>query len=632
MRKDAVALQAGAVFLDDTPIDDEQRLLGTTLEWVSSHGVSTYAAGHVVMAYAGCSAWAGERSCAQPLQSPAGLVITWDGRLDNRNDLLCLLRAESCTHDAAIALGAFERWGTDGLQRLIGDWSLVIWEARERTLHLARDYMGVRPLFYCREQRSVRWSSSLGELAARTGRTDALDEVFVARYMALRPSTDVTPYEGIRAVPTAHCVSIADTGVETRQRFWCLQPGVVRYRNREQYDEHLRTLWREAVGTRLRVDGSVWSELSGGLDSSSVVCMAGSLIETGQVAAGDVKPLSHVAVQSPEADERRFISIVESQLGVTSAVLGVEEHDALRDETWCWITPLAPEGVQLAAIRLVCQHGGRVLLSGRMGDLVMGCTPDNSIAVCDDLASGHLLRALAKLRLWSRASRKPFLELAGNIAAQAIGTRSPVPRRPRNDARRASLTLLTERLQRLVDDRSGEPWPADTIPLSQRARAIGVLGYSVEARLETPCETGIVYAYPFAHRPLVEYLLSVPAEELSAPGEPRALMRRAFEGLVPARILQRFSKGHYSPAVLRSVRPVAARLLPADRLEVVRRGWICGRRLDAAARSLLDGGGSLGEPVQHVLRLEQWLTSRHRRAPAAIQKRKEVKTNDVLLA
>src|ERR1700686_3179461 len=80
--------------------------------------------------------------------SPAG-PISFDGRLDNRADLLLRLR-EALKHetsDAALALAAYRKWGADGFVHLIGDWSLAIWDEREAALILASDFAGVRPLY-----------------------------------------------------------------------------------------------------------------------------------------------------------------------------------------------------------------------------------------------------------------------------------------------------------------------------------------------------------------------------------------------------------------------------------------------------------------------------------------------------
>jgi asparagine synthase (glutamine-hydrolysing) len=160
-----------------------------------------------------------------------------------------------------------------------------------------------------------------------------------------------------------------------------------------------------------------------------------------------------------------------------------------------------------------------------------------------------------------------------------------------------------------------------------------VLGYCNDARLQPQSDVAdVIYTYPFAHRPLVEFVLAIPAEELSAPGATRSLMRRAFDGLVPSRILRRQSKGYYPPAVMRATRRRLATLPAVEQLQIVQRGWIDAARLGEAIRMQTDGGGHAGGNVQLALLLEEWLLSRDRRAPAVMPTRREVKTNGVLIA
>jgi asparagine synthase (glutamine-hydrolysing) len=628
--------QAGVFFFDGRPIEGEGRRLLSAVQRLALEGVCAASDAGVLMVYGASDTWSGERASESHSRSPSGLVMTWDGRLDNRDDLRLRLGRTLArdSSDAAIALSIFDRDGIEGLHSLIGDWSLVIWDTRRRRLHLARDYMGVRPLYYSSDAQSVVWSSSLGELATRTGRTDALDDRYVARFMALRLSTDVTPYGGIRAVPTASCVSFSAERTESTQRFWSLEPGVVRYRDARRYEEHMRLLWRDAVGARLRADDAVWAELSGGLDSSSVVCMADALIKDRSVSATAIRPLSHVTLQSPEGDERTFIAEVEERIGVRSVILGAEEHADLRADDGDWATPLAPSGVQVASIRLVQRHGGQVILSGRMGDVVMGCSSDNSVAVFDDFAAGRPGTALAKMRDWGRACRKPFLEIGAALVREAL--RSAIGNtedRSLSEGQQAGVDLLTPSLRPQVHTGREFKRAGAGVPWSKRKLFNVVLGYTTDARLEPRSEIpGATYTYPFAHRPLVEFVLSIPGEELSAPGATRALMRRAFQGLVPDRVLRRVSKGHYSPAVTRAIRQRLALLGSADQFQVVRRGWIDAERLDARIRVLAGGGSRTTGDLQRVLCLEDWLILRDRRAPAAIPKGEEVKANGVLIA
>src|SRR6202008_4857169 len=100
----------------------------------------------------------------QPFESPRGHVMTWDGRLDNRDDLLLQLGQDLPldSTDVAIAMGVYEGWGMAGNRRLLGDWSLAIWNHEEQSLSLASDYAGNRGLYYAVDQRRVHWSTSLG--------------------------------------------------------------------------------------------------------------------------------------------------------------------------------------------------------------------------------------------------------------------------------------------------------------------------------------------------------------------------------------------------------------------------------------------------------------------------------------
>jgi asparagine synthase (glutamine-hydrolysing) len=627
-----MSAHAGAFFFDRRPVADAGDAVIAGLEPIAPDGVSVDTEDGLVMAHGAFHVWAGESHWRQPQRSASGLLATWDGRLDNRDDLLLRLgqRVDDDTSDIGIALQVFERWGIEGLRFLIGDWSLAIWDGPRRMLHLARDYMGVRPLYYCATDRWVMWSSSLGELAQRTGRVDALSEEFVAAFMVQQLSAAETPYVGVRIVPAATCVSFTQTGLEASREFWHLQSGKIRFVDKHEYEVRLRALWAEAVGARLRIEGTAWAELSGGLDSSSVVCMADALIKGARVPARDIQPISHVTLQSSEGDERRFIAEVESQIGVRSQILGIEAHRDCADEEWGWATPLAMSGVGLAALKRVCQRGGQLVLSGRVGDAVMGCDPDNSLAVLDNLADGQFLTALVNLRRWSRACRKPLIEICWRLlhGNRIAGTPLADPRIAR--ALTQARALLSPRLRSLV--RGEDDLLAHVISNargSKRGVAAIVFSYATGLQLTIPePPPSIVYAYPFAHRPLVEFMLAIPGEELSAPGQTRSLMRRSFDGLVPSSVLHRTSKGHYPPSTTRAVRAIAAAMLPTEHLETVRRGWIDARELDAAIRMLIDGGGSFGI-VRLAIRLEQWLALRNRRAPAVIPQRKEVNSHGV---
>jgi asparagine synthase (glutamine-hydrolysing) len=584
-------------------------------------GILTFDEARATLTQGTDGVWLGETRPAGLTRLPPGLVATFDGRIDNRDELLRRLGTPppDVPDDAQLAVAVFERWGIDGLRWILGDWGLAVWDKANRALHLARDYMGARPLYYCVDSRYAAWSSDLAGLVTRTGRSDALSDVFAAGFMSLRPSPGTTPYDGVHAVPPGVCVSISAGGRVTPRPFWTLEAGEIRYPDPRLYEEQLYALWRDAVRARLQTEGSVWSELSGGLDSSSVVCMADLLVSRGDVPARAIRLVSHATLQSPEGDERRFIAEVERQVGVRSEIVGVEDNQERTDPERSWVTPYALHGVGLEMVRRVQTAGGRVLLSGRLGDAIMGCQPDNSLAVFDDLAHGAALSALRNLRAWSLATRKPFLEVAWKLLSPDIPTPPGT-----------GIDLLVAPLQAMLHDVPGVEVPRG-LRRSKRLLARMILGYSAGARLDVPNRSpDVVHAYPFAHRPLVEFMLAIPGEQLSAPGTTRSLMRRAFASFVPPRVLRRVSKGYYPPAAFRAARRLVASMRPVNDLEVVQRGWIDPGQLRSAIQSLTDGGGQTGGDIHAVLRLEGWLQARRERC--GIPPRREVNTNEVLHA
>src|SRR6267142_5078586 len=125
--------------------------------------------------------------------------MTWDGRLDNRDDLLLqhwrVLKED--TTDVALAMAAYEKWGEDGFARLVGDWSLALWDAAPRELLLASDYMGIRPLYYAHDRDEVAWSSDLGLLVSRLPAVE-IDDRFIVGYLTFAIPPETTPYRGIK--------------------------------------------------------------------------------------------------------------------------------------------------------------------------------------------------------------------------------------------------------------------------------------------------------------------------------------------------------------------------------------------------------------------------------------------------
>ena len=102
----------------------------------------------------------------QPYVSASGKILTWDGRLDNRDELMQLTGGQDrVVSDLELVAAAFDCWGKECFAKLLGDWAVTVWDPATKTLTLARDYMGIRHLFYYPKRSSLLWASHLESLA-----------------------------------------------------------------------------------------------------------------------------------------------------------------------------------------------------------------------------------------------------------------------------------------------------------------------------------------------------------------------------------------------------------------------------------------------------------------------------------
>lgn len=361
----------------------------------------------------------------QPIHITRSEVLHWDGRLDNRDDLLPRL-TESLrgdTSNAAIARAAYERWGTDGFVHLIGDWSLVIRDRINGTTILASDFAGVRPLYYHVQDGRVQWSNRLQILVAETGITD-LDEQYIAGFLTFGGCANRTPYKGIYSVPPGHAVCVSSNG-ESIRRFWSMPIGdAICYQNQQRYEEQLRALFREAVAVRLQTESAVLAELSGGLDSSSVVCMANQLMRSGAVSAPRLKTASFTWRNS--LDEP-FIREVESHCGITGARISTHQIPVVAEAQVNGAMPEPFQAVLKSIASIARQAGAGTILTGQNGDLIMGNWFDDRLQVAGSLRRFQIGRAFSDAVAWSKILRLSVYQILWH-AAQASLPPSLTPR------------------------------------------------------------------------------------------------------------------------------------------------------------------------------------------------------------
>jgi asparagine synthase (glutamine-hydrolysing) len=313
---------------------------------------------------------------AQPMPNPAGtLQITFNGEIFNyrelREDLIARGHRFATRSDTEVILHLYEERGEACVEALNGQWAFAIWDAPRKRLFLARDRLGIRPLYYTRVGDLFLFASEIKaifEHPAMSRRLDlrALDEVFTF-WCSIAPRT---VFEGVEELPPGHCMRVEDGRIGVWP-YWRLNyRGSDRGLGDEECVERLRELLVDSTRLRLRSDVPVGAYLSGGLDSSTIIAMIKLFTDT------PLKTFS-VAFEDPEYDESRFQMEVSQHLDTDHREVQCSNEDigaVFREVIWHAESPLirtAPAPLYILS-GLVRENDFKVVLTGEGADEVLG--------------------------------------------------------------------------------------------------------------------------------------------------------------------------------------------------------------------------------------------------------------------
>ena len=277
---------AGIFYLDNRPVDCAD--LGRMLDTLAHRGPDgadvwfeeSVGLGHRML-------WITPESLLEKLplvNQTDDFVITADARIDNRDELIAALglsdRPTEKITDSQLILAAYEQWGKKCPEYLLGDFAFAIWDGYQQQLFCARDHFGVKPFYYYyRSNQSFIFASEMKALLCLPEVPRQVNEVRIADFLALMMEDKaITTYQDLLRLPPAHSILVSQEGIRLWS-YWSLDPGrELRLESDEAYAEAFRDIFTEAVRCRLRTAFPIGSQLSGGLDSSSVTCMAWKLL------------------------------------------------------------------------------------------------------------------------------------------------------------------------------------------------------------------------------------------------------------------------------------------------------------------------------------------------------------------
>ncbi|MFB3891680.1 MAG: asparagine synthase (glutamine-hydrolyzing) [Phycisphaerae bacterium] len=504
-------------------------------------------------------------AAAQPMTNEDGTaVLVFNGEIYNFQDLRPELEAAGhqfkSRSDSEVALHGYEQWGLDGLaKRILGMFAAAIWDSRKRQLHLLRDHLGKKPLFYQAVGGRVMFASDIKALWIANGRRveldeQALDEFFYYTVISGRR----TIFRGVHRLPPAHAATFDASG-EKLTRFWSPDYSAKQAKSVDEWLEGIDHHLRRAVRRRLVADVPLGGFLSGGVDSSTVCAL--------MAAEGHSRPKTFTVGFTDAArwDERRFSRAVAERIGSEHTELIVKPDVApiLSDLVWHYGEPFGDSSaVPTYLIAREARKHVTVVLTGDGGDEAFAgysrhrrpwlahrwraipgfirrrllplaargvgvIAPRTLFARNLELSAGHLagdVRALAAATCWFDGWRDI---LYTPDFRSRLGAFHPLEaQRPLMDSLRGPTAV----------DKASEYLLLTTLCDDYLVKVdVATMAHSLEARC------------PFLDVELLNFAMTIPAGVLLEGNQAKSLLKRYAARLVPPEVVYRKKKGFSVP-------------------------------------------------------------------------------------
>jgi asparagine synthase (glutamine-hydrolysing) len=522
----------GIYHIDKQPVTDRLLLLLLSEEngsAIQEKPSGIYIDGSVGMGYCisnGC-----------PVSSPQSKVthafscwIVFDGWIDNSEEIADQLENDesaSPTSVEELILGLYRLHGERGFERILGNFAFAIWDTRKEHLLCVRDPVGLRTVFYFFDNRTFLWASTIRQLINHPiVRSRALNENYIADFLVGAPiEGEETIYTHIHRLPPGHHLTVSREGIQTHC-YWEINPHFkIRYSTDEEYEEHFKGLFREAVRCCLRGPQPIGTTLSGGLDSSSIACVARDIYDKGEL-NGELWSFSHTYDDLSLCDERPFIDAVVEYAGIKrwqhiqgDELWPLKSLPASQDEPFQHLF----YDIVKSLLQQTQKDGIRILLRGDGGDeLVRG----NSYY----LLSSHEQKILSIAQSMRHLSEKVipcWLE-------HSFVKRTDLRERLRNE------------IPIQFDDLSFQ-----TEYEKYKSGDICVLPLWLSQYIARPLS--IELRFPFLDRRLVEFFIALPVEQKYRIGQTKSILRRSLSTLLPEPVRARTSKTDLMPLTRRGL-------------------------------------------------------------------------------
>jgi len=500
----------------------------------------------------------------QPMHDPVtGNWITYNGEIYNFPELRMELEGKGhrfLSHcDTEVILKGYAEWGIGCWRRLRGIFAFGLWDFRNRELHLVRDHLGVKPLYYANTTLGVCFASEVRSLLASRWCEQRLNVDALRSYLKYGSVQEpCTLVEGIVSLTAGHYLTCDSTGMVTVRHFWSVAECIVRNWERQPVADDVFALLEDSVRRQMVADVPVGVFLSGGLDSTAIAALAA------RAQPGNVRTFC-IGSDERQFDESNEAARTAELLGCQHQTLILEGRmvsDGLSDAIDCYDQP-SYDGINTYFIsRLVRQQGIKVALSGLGGDeLFIGY---------DGFRKSRALERIGRYeRLSPHGARRMVFDLFGNRSPPGGAFAGAISEIFSDDLASpyfASRILFSRaHMRRLMagvsHSASGQSaWERRECRLAQQAMGMADIdrisflelqSYMLSTLLRDSDQMsmahGLELRVPLIDPIVVEHLMAINTKEKTSLGVNKQLLQMALANLVPREVATRKKHGFTLP-------------------------------------------------------------------------------------
>ena len=517
--------------------------------------------------------------------------------------------------DTETILHAYEDYGEDCVRHLRGMFAFAIWDARKRRLLMARDRLGVKPLYYYQDQHTFAFASEIKALLQIPGIPRQVDEESLDLYLSLRyvPGPR-TMFKNIFCLQPGYLMTVGEAGISTHRQYWDIEyPDRIR-QPRDSVAE-FRHLVTESVRLRLIAEVPLGVFLSGGLDSSAILAYATEL--RGPNARVKTFSIGYSAPAGEDVNELEYARMAARAFGADhhEYILTAAEFERFAPElVWYLDEPMADAScIPLYYLSKLAREHITVVLSGEGADEIFA-------------GYGIYRRMLALERIHRNvpyirrlAPRFAGLSKSGTVRRYILDAAQPLERRYQGVDRGPGF----EGKRRLTGEQRARKSEAqlhavfeDYYGRVQHTSALNKMLYA-DAKVWLPDDllnkadkmtmaNGLELRVPFLDHKLVEFAAGLPDNAKIRGGTGKAILRKAMQGVLPNAILRRPKKGF--PIPLSSWLRGPLRAFVHDAL--LASGSACSRYLDGGAIAGLvrehESGMDRSQTIWMLMVFELW--------------------------